>query len=258
MSDWTLITGASEGLGVEFARIAAAEGQPMILTARSEDKLEALARELRQKGAEVVVIPADLSRPEEAERLWQAATADRHIGFLINNAGLGRNDPFGTAEGWDREAASIEVNVTALTRLMKLALPPMQARGAGRILNVASTAAFLPGPNMAVYHASKAFVLSLSEAVAHELRGTGVTVTALCPGATRTNFFTDADMHGVRLLKLSPPAAADTVARTGWDGAMAGRRVVVPGLMNKLAAQMPRLLPRRVVTALTGVFMSKS
>ncbi|MGC1495639.1 MAG: SDR family oxidoreductase [Sulfitobacter sp.] len=262
MPEWTLITGASEGLGVEFARIAAREGRNMILTARSMEKLEALAVELRSTGVEIVVIPADLNDMAEVERLWSQASAGRLIDMVVNNAGLGRNGAFGSdgdnGADWARELSSMQVNMTALTRLMKLAIPHMQDSGGGRILNVASTAAFLPGPNMAVYHATKAFVLSLSEAVAFELRGTGVTVSTLCPGATQTNFFNDADMNGVRLLKLLPPARADKVAQIGWDGALRAKAVVVPGMMNKIFAFLPRISPRFMVVWVTNIFMSKS
>ncbi len=264
MTGWTLITGASEGLGVEFARIAAGEGRNLILTARSGDKLAALADGLRRAddAAEVVVIPADLNDPSEVDRLWAEASAGRRIDVLVNNAGLGRNGFFAqdgaNGAGWIRELSSLNVNICALTRLMKLAIPQMQDAGGGRILNVASTAGFLPGPNMAVYHATKAYVLSLSEAVAFELRGSGVTLSALCPGATRTNFFKDADMEGIRLLKLAPPARADKVARTGWRGMLRGKAVIVPGLMNKIFAFAPRLTPRFVVVWVASIFMSKS
>ena len=262
MTKWTLITGASEGLGVEFARIAAGEGRNLILTARSEDKLEALAIQLRAGGTEVVVIPADLNDSSEVARLWSEATVDRAIDVVVNNAGLGRNGPFAedrdNGADWARELSSIEVNMSALTRLMKLAIAHMRGSGGGRVLNVASTAAFLPGPNMAVYHATKAYVLSLSEAVAFEVRGSGVTVSALCPGATQTNFFDAADMHGIRLLKFAPPAAADKVAQIGWDGMLRGKAVIVPGLMNKFFAFSPRISPRFMVVWVTSIFMSKS
>ncbi len=262
MLHWTLITGASEGLGVEFARIAARDGRKIILTARSQDKLDTLADELRASGSEVVVIAADLNDMAQVERMWTQATEGRNIDMLVNNAGLGRNGPFAqngdNDADWARELSSITVNMTALTRLMKRAIPHMQVMGGGRILNVASTAAFLPGPNMAVYHATKAFVLSLSEAVAFELRGSGVTISALCPGATQTNFFNEADMHGVRLLKLMPPARADKVAQIGWNGALRGKPVIVPGLINKIFAFLPRISPRFMVVWVTNIFMSKS
>ncbi|MEL7132913.1 MAG: SDR family oxidoreductase [Pseudomonadota bacterium] len=254
---WTLITGASEGLGVEFARIAAKENRNVILAARSKDKLEKVAEEVRGHGVEAVVIPADLSNMDEVDRLWSEATDGREIDVLVNNAGLGYNGPFEAGQGWERELASINVNMLALTRLMKLAIPHMQGLKKARILNVASVAGFTPGPNMAVYHATKAYVLSLSEAVAEELRGTAVTVTALCPGATATNFFEDADMEGVRLLKLSNPMRAKDVAEEGWLQSRIGKRIVVPGLMNKVFAVLPRVSPRGVTTRIAAQIMGK-
>lgn len=258
MPNWTLITGASEGLGVEFAHIAASEGRSLILTARSEDKLNALADRLRSGSVQVEVIPADLSDPDQAQTLWEKASAGRQIDMLVNNAGLGRHGEFGDGQDWARELNSINVNVVSLTALMKLAIPHMLAAGGGRILNVASTAAFMPGPHMAVYHATKAYVLSLSEAVTTELKGTGVTVTALCPGATATNFFDEANMHGVSLLKLAKPMAARPVAEAGWAAAKRGRRVVVTGLMNKIFAFSPRLAPRAMVALIASKVMGKS
>ena len=258
MAKFTLITGASEGLGVEFARIAASEGHSLILTARSEDKLNALAADLRSDNNEILVIPADLSKDGEADRMWSVATDGRQIDVLVNNAGLGYNGPFDAEDGWPRELASINVNLVALTRLMKLAVPHMQSQGKGRILNVASVAGVMPGPNMAVYHATKAYVLSLSQAVAEELRGTNVTVTALCPGATATNFFDEADMHSVRLLKLAPPAKAADVAAQGWAKAKSGQRVVTPGFMNLIFVFLTRFLPGKLVTRTTAIVMGKS
>ena len=257
VQSWTLITGASEGLGVEFARIAAREGRNLILTARSEDKMQVLAEELRDTAGEIVVIPADLNELSQAETLWQAASDGRRIDILVNNAGLGSHDDFANGQSWPRELTSVNVNITALSYLMKQAIPHMQAQGGGRIMNVASVAAFIPGPNMAVYHATKAYVLSLSEAVAHELRGTGVTVTAVCPGATATEFFNAADMHGVGLLKLNPPMSARKVADIGWRATLKGRPVMVTGLLNKAFAFLPRLFPRRIPTFVTGMIMGK-
>ncbi|WP_299149707.1 SDR family oxidoreductase [uncultured Tateyamaria sp.] len=254
---WTLITGASEGLGVEFARIAAKDGRNLILAARSRDKLDKVAADARTNGVEVVVIPADLSDMAEVDRLWAEATDGREVDVLVNNAGLGYNGPFDAGQGWERELSSINVNMLALTRLMKLAIPHMQGLPKGRVLNVASVAGFTPGPNMAVYHATKAYVLSLSEAVAEELRGTNVTVTALCPGATATNFFEEADMSGVRLLKLAKPMKASEVAELGWLEARIGKRIVVPGAMNKLFAFLPRVSPRGLTTRLAAQIMGK-
>ena len=257
MQNWTLITGASEGLGVEFARIAAAEGRNLILTARSEDKLTALADELRSDTVEIVVIPADLNDLAQAEKMWTKASKTRRIDILINNAGLGRHGRFDDADGWERELTTLNVNITALSLLMKRAIVHMQANGGGRMMNLASTAAFMPGPNMAVYHATKAYVLSLSEAVAEELRGTGITVTAVCPGATSTAFFDAADMGGVNLLKIGKPMAASPVARTAWNAMLKGRRIIIPGLMNKIFAFLPRISPRAMVTYITSKVMGK-
>lgn len=258
MTAYTLITGASEGLGVEFARLAARDGRNMILTARSREKLNALAEDLRKDGLDIVVITADLTDPAEADRLWSKASEGRQIDVLINNAGLGYNGPFTAEDAWSRELASVQVNVLAFTALMKRAALHMKAQGKGRILNVASLAGFMPGPNMAVYHATKAYALSLSEAVAEELRGTGVTVTVLCPGPTATNFFADADMDNVRLLRLNPAMKASDVAETGWNTAQAGKRVVVPGLLNKIQAFGPRITPRGVVTRIARFVLGRS
>lgn len=257
MDRFTLITGASEGLGAEFVRLAAAEGRNLILTARSEDKLRALAEEVRGRAGTVIVLPADLGDAAQVARLWQEASTRRHIDTLVNNAGLGRHGFFGSGEGWARDLGTISVNMTALTLLMKEAIPHMRAQGGGRILNLASVAGFMPGPTLSVYHASKAYVLSLSEAVAEELRGSPVSVTVLCPGPTATAFFDAADMHGIGLLRLTRPARADAVARAGWQAMKAGRRVVVPGLLNKLFAFAPRVTPRPLVTFIAARVMGK-
>ncbi len=257
--DWTLITGASEGLGREFSELAAVEGRKVILSARQEDKLQALAADLRkQYKVEAVVIPADLAMPGEPERLWALASEGRVIDVLVNNAGLGRNGDFADPAGWSRERASIEVNITAATILMKSAVVAMAARGAGRVLNVASAAGFLPGPHMAVYHATKAYFLSLSEAVAAELVGTGVTVTALCPGATQTNFFVADDAVKATLItKMFPLPSARSVAVKGWAAMKEGRRIRVTGLVNWLFTFSPRLFPRRFMPWLTGQFLKR-
>lgn len=252
MTTWTLITGASEGLGAEFARIAAAEGRNLILTARSEDKLQALAEELRRDGSEINVIPADLSDLAQAESLWATASSLGHIDVLINNAGLGQYGLYQDPAHWAREHMTITVNVIALSYLMKQAIPHMAQNGGGRIMNLASTAAFMPGPNMAVYHASKAYVLSLSDAVAEELRGGNVTVTAICPGATQTAFFRAADMEGINLHRMARPADARKVAGAAWRAMMAGRRVLITGVENKLFALLTRVMPRRAVAFVAG------
>jgi short-subunit dehydrogenase len=258
MAIWALITGASEGLGREFAILAAQAGFDVILTARQTDKLAALSHELqRAYHVEVVVLPANLAAPEAVEQLWLDASANRQIGILVNNAGLGRNGAFADTDNWPREAASISVNVVAATILMKRAVAHMVEHGSGRVLNVASTAAFMPGPHMAVYHATKAYFLSLSEAVATELRGTGVTITALCPGATDTQFFAADDAVKATLLTKITLASAPAVAQAGWAAMEAGKRVKITGFQNVIFANLPRFAPRALVAWIASVFLKR-
>lgn len=252
---WTLITGASEGLGREFAILAAAEGRDLILAARQGAKMEALAEVLRARHKiSVEVIPTDLSDPQAVELLWRKACNRRRIDILVNNAGLGYNGAF-AADDFSRELQSINVNVLALTILMKRAIPHMQAAGGGKIMNVASTAAFIPGPNMAVYHATKAYVLSLTEAVSEELRGSKVTLTALCPGATATNFAADAKMEGIVLFKAMPLPSAKSVAKAGWKAMKNGKRIRVTGFLNKIIAFAPRFGPRSLNARIVALFL---
>jgi hypothetical protein len=258
LKSYTLVTGASEGLGRDFAALAAEEGRNVILSARRKDKLDALAAELAQRhGIDAHAIPADLSRETEAERLWAEAAQGRRIDILVNNAGLGRNGLFAEG-GWEREQASIAVNITAATILMKKAADHMLAQGGGRILNVASVAAFMPGPHMAVYHATKAYLLSLSDAAAEELRGKPVSITALCPGATATGFFKAADLEGGMMLTRMKLPTSRSVAEAGWRGMARGRRIVVPGFSNKGFAFLPRLLPRAAITRIGAAFLARS
>ena len=255
---WALITGASEGLGREFADIAAADGYDLILSARSADKLELVATEARLRHkVQAVVIPADLSLAGEAERLWDAACMGRAIAVLVNNAGLGRNGDFSDPDGWAREEASLQVNAVALTLLMKRAVVDMVRLGEGRILNVGSTAGFVPGPNMAVYHATKAYVLSLTEAVADELRASNVMVTVLCPGATQTSFFKADDAEGATWLTKMPLPSARSVAQAGWTAMKAGKRIMVPGVQNKISAFLPRITPRWLTARITGALLAR-
>ena len=253
MAIWALVTGASEGLGHEFTTLAAKDGFDVILTARQTDKLEVHAKALRRAyNVAVEVMPADLDDPEQVEDLWKRASKNRQIGVLVNNAGLGRNGAFADPDGWPREATSISVNVVAATILMKRAVEHMKAQGTGRILNVASIAGFFPGPQMAIYHATKAYFLSLSEAVAEELSGSGVTVTAVCPGATETKFFASDDAEKASLLSRMSLASAEAVATKGWAAMTKGRRVYVHGAANKVIAFLPRLMPRRVMPFIMG------
>ena len=258
MAIWALVTGASEGLGHEFAILAAKDGFDVILLARQTDKLERHAQALRRAyNVAVEVMPADLDDPEQAEALWARASKKRQIGVLVNNAGLGRNGAFSDPGGWPREAASISVNIVAATILMKRAVEHMARHGTGRVLNVASTAGFLPGPNMAVYHATKAYLLSLSEAVGSELAGTGITVTALCPGATETQFFAADNAVKASAITRLPMPSAEMVATKGWAAMTKGQRVYVPGAINKVFAFLPRIAPRRVISFVTGQFLKR-
>jgi uncharacterized protein len=252
-----LVTGASRGIGAALARELARHGHNLVLSARSVEPMQALANELQAIGAETTVIAADLSVPGAAAQL--AAELDRRglsIDVLINNAGLGGLGRFDRIDP-ARVGEMLQVNIVALTELTRLLLPGMIARLHGRIMLVGSVAGFSPGPGMAVYFASKAYVLSLGEALAHELRGTGVTVTTLCPGATATDFFgVSGATHGFLARRRGRMMAADRVARIGYEALMKGRRVVIAGATNRLAAFAGRYAPRRVTLPVTERLMA--
>lgn len=249
-----LVTGASGGIGLEIAHELANRGHPLVLVARSAGKLEQIAAEIRIRcQVPVEVVPCDLSAAGAADQLVrELAQRGMDIGILVNNAGFGL---FGkhTATSLAQEQEMIDLNITALTRLTKLLLPPMVARGSGRILNVASTAAFQPGPYMAVYYATKAYVLSYSEALHEELRGTGVSVTALCPGPTASGFQDKADMHASALVKGKKLPQAREVAAYAVQALMKGRPVAIHGAMNWAMAQSVRFTPRALVTRMVAM-----
>lgn len=249
-----LVTGASSGIGLALAELLAAGGSPLVLVARREDRLRRLAAELEQRhGARCAVVPADLSTPDAAVAIADRVAAEGiEVEILVNNAGFGELGRFADCPLSD-QLAMIQVNVASLTALTRLFLPGMIARGRGRILNVSSTAAFQPGPFMAVYYATKAYVQSFSEAIAEELEGTGVTVTSLAPGPTETEFQAVAHIQSLPFVAGRMPDAA-SVARAGFEGMMRGRRTVVPGFRNKLGAQAHRFLPRRVLTGIIRRF----
>ncbi|HEY2849949.1 MAG TPA: SDR family oxidoreductase [Gemmatimonadaceae bacterium] len=257
MRPLALVTGASSGIGADLAREFAHHGHDVVLTARRAAPMDALATELRTLGATVTVITADLSANGAAAALaTQLDSRGLKVDVLINNAGLGAGGPFHESEP-RRVAEMLQVNVVALTELTRALLPGMVARGRGRVLFVASTAAFQPGPAMAVYCASKAFVLSFGEAIAYELRGTGVTVTTLCPGPTRTEF-TDVANTGTSVLFVGPMANVMTpaaVARAGYRAAMAGERVHVVGITNKVVAAAGRFSPRTLSLPVTAAIL---
>jgi hypothetical protein len=247
-----LVTGASSGIGLELCRLLAAGGHDLVLVGRRRERLAELAGELRQRfGARTTVIARDLADPESPAAIFRDLEAlSIELDVLVNNAGFGLHGRF-AGTGLEEELRMLQVNVVALTHLTKLALRGMVARGRGRILNVASTAAFQPGPLMAVYYASKAYVLSFSEAVANELQGTGVTLTCLCPGPTRTGFQKEAGMEQARLFRGGMVMDAAAVAQAGYRALLSGKRTVVPGLRNRLLAQVVKFVPRRLVLRAT-------
>jgi len=244
---FTLVTGASTGIGRELALIAASKGCSVVLVARNEDKLSELARSIREAhGVRAEVVALDLSDPEAPVALFrEMKRREIEIEVLINNAGFGSLGRFHETP-IDRQLEMLRLNVAALTHLTHLFLPPMLERRRGRILNVASMAGLQPGPWMTVYYASKAYVFSFTEAIAEELRATGVTSTALLPGPTRTEFQSRADMAGSRLIRLGM-ANARSVAEAGYRGMEAGRVMVIPGISNKALSLVVRLSPRWAV-----------
>jgi uncharacterized protein len=249
--DAVLLTGASSGIGLELSRLFARDGHDQILVARRRESLEPVARELAAAhGVRIVIVAQDLSKPGAAAAVYDEASASGlSVGILVNNAGVGLYGRF-VDTALTEELDMIHLNVTSLVQLTKRCLPAMVQRARGRILNVASTAAFLPGPGMAVYYATKAFVLSFSEAIAEELRDTGVTVTALCPGPTRSGFQDKAKMHKSRLVQGALMDASQ-VAAAAYQGLFKGRRVVIPGMQNKMVPQIVRLLPRSVAASVS-------
>jgi len=252
-SDTVLLTGASSGIGRALAHCFARNGHRCVLLARSADALHALADTLRSRyDVKASALPTDLSAPDAAETV-QARLQERDLAVdvLVNNAGFGVRGPF-AEEDAQAQMDMVRVNVTALTHLTRLLLPAMLDRGRGGVLNIASTAAFQPGPHMSVYYATKAYVLSFSEGLAEEVVGRNVTVTCLAPGPTRTSFVDKADMNDTALFRFSTPMTAEAVARAGHDGFRAGRAVVVPGWPNKIGAFLIRFTPRRLARKVTA------
>ncbi|MDQ5858985.1 MAG: SDR family oxidoreductase [Acidobacteriota bacterium] len=253
-----LVTGASSGIGRELARNAAKDRFDVVLVARRRERMQELADELSARyGVTVEIVAADLAAPGSAKAVFTAASARTgSVDVLVNNAGLGVHGLFAETP-LERELETIRVNVLALTELTKYCVPGMIERGRGRILNVASTASFQPGPLMAVYYATKAYVLSFTEALAEELTGTGVTATALCPGPTLTEFQERAGFGDVPLFRGPLVWDAASVARVGWDGAKRGKHVVIPGFANRVLALGARLSPRRLSTKIARRLQEK-
>lgn len=250
---WAVITGASGGIGLEMARELARQRHSLVLVARDEAKLRSLATDLAHThDVKVDVIAIDLAAPDGVSRLVEQLQAKSIVPtVLVNNAGFGVFGDHLHTE-WSAERGMIDLNITALTELTKRLLPGMAKQGRGQILNVASTASFQPGPYMAVYYASKAYVLSYSEALAEELAGSGITVTALCPGPTATGFVDRAAANDSALFKGRRLPAAAEVARYGIAAMQRGQRVAIHGSMNCVMAQSVRFTPRRVVTKIVA------
>ena len=248
MSKTALITGASGGIGYELALLFARDRFDCILVARSRDKLDELAARLESEfRVKTLVVARDLSKPTAVDEIYEeVSAASMSIDLLVNNAGFPVYGRFVDTD-WQTELDMLQVNVVALTALTKLFVRGMVERRNGRILNLASTAAFVPGPLMAVYYASKAYVLSFSQALANELQGTGVTVTALAPGPTRTGFQKRGVMEDSRLVR-GQIADAKSVAAAGYRGMMRGKTIVIPGFSNKLIPWVARVSPRGAVT----------
>jgi short-subunit dehydrogenase len=247
MNKTTLITGASGGIGLELARIHASKGDDLVLVARSGDKLIMIKNELEQEfKIKVYNIIKDLSVKGSAVEVYDELRRQNiSIDYLINSAGFGDFGLFAESD-WTKQEKMINLNITTLAHLTRLILPDMIKRGGGKILNVASTAAFQPGPTMAVYFATKAFVLYFSEAVNNEVKDKGITVTALCPGSTETNFHTVA-LGGSNLVRDRKMASAREVAVAGYKALMKGKPVVIPGMKNSFMAFAVRFFPREFI-----------
>jgi short-subunit dehydrogenase len=252
-----LVTGASSGIGADLARELARHGHDLVLCARRAEPMRALGVELEATGATTTVIAADLSKPGAASALAdEVQLRGLIVDVLVNNAGLGAGGAFHESDPV-RVSEMLQVNVVALTELTRALLPGMVQRGKGRVMFVASTAGFQPGPSMALYCASKAFVLSLGEAISYELRGTGVTLTTLCPGATHTEFSAVAKT-GSSVLFDSPVASVMSsaeVARQGYRALAAGKRLHITGFINKLVAASGRFSPRAISLPITQAIL---
>ncbi len=254
-----LITGASNGIGLELARTHASHGDNLVLVARNLAKLNEIKVELEQRyHIKVYNIGKDLSQPNAAQEVYDETKQQNiQVDYLINNAGFGDFGLFYETD-WNKELQMINLNITTLTQFTKLYLRDMVTRRSGKIMNVASTAAFQSGPTMAVYYATKAYVLSFSEAIDNEVRDKGVTVTTLCPGATESGFQAAAAMEESALVKGRKLPTSKEVADYGYKAMMKGKTVAIHGLMNAIMANAVRFLPRAWVVKITRQVQDKA
>jgi short-subunit dehydrogenase len=252
MNKTVLITGASAGIGYELSKVFSKNGYNLVLVSRNKQRLEVIAKEMEnQHDIQAKVIPKDLSKSSAPQELYDEIVADGiDITVLVNNAGFGINGKF-TDFSADKHMELIQLNITSLTLLCKLFGTDMVKRRSGSILNVASTAAFQAGPLMSTYYASKAYVLLLSEALKNELAQDGVNVSVLCPGPTQTEFSVRADMSSAKIVNVPWKMSAAEVAEIGFSGLMKGKKIIIPGLMNKLLAFSVRFTPRSVLVLIT-------
>lgn len=259
MTKTALITGASSGIGLELAKIHASKGDNLVLVARSIAKLEKLKLELEGKHKiSVLTIEKDLSMTDAAKEVFEITSKQNiQIDYLINNAGFGDYGVF-TESKWEKEEKMINLNIICLTQFCKLYLKEMQKCGSGKIMNVASTASFQPGPNMSVYFATKAFVLHFSEAINKEVKSKGVSVTALCPGATESGFVSAAAMGESSLVKGKKLPTSKEVAKFGYKAMMKGKAVAIHGFKNYLLANLNRFAPRSVVVNIVSMMQRKA
>jgi short-subunit dehydrogenase len=258
MTKTALITGSTSGIGYELAYIHAKRGGNVVLVARSKDKLEQIKKDLEDNyNISAYVIEQDLSLKDSSKDVYDEIIKNNiTVDYLINNAGFGDYGFFNDS-GWGKLESMINLNITALTQLTKLFISDMIKRGSGRILNVASTAAFQPGPTMAVYYATKAYVLSFSEAINNEVSGSGVTVTTLCPGPTKSGFQEAASLQESRLVKGRILASSKEVAEYGYNAMLKGKSVAIPGIVNYLFANSVRFFPRSAVLRVARFIQDK-
>jgi short-subunit dehydrogenase len=257
-SQTVLITGGSGGIGYELAKLFARDGYNLVLVARSAEKLGQVAKELQTSSVRVKTLAIDLAEAPAPKFVFdQMQREGIAVDILINNAGFGAYGEFSQMRHQEI-LGQINLNITALTELTRFFAQPMINRGQGRIMNVASTAGFQPGPLMAVYYATKAYVISFSEALANELHGSGVSVTCLCPGATHTGFASRAGNEATRVFKRSGVMSADRVALDGYRALMKGRTLAISGMQNWITAQSTRFAPRKMVTAVSRWVSEKS